>query len=236
MSVFFRYFALAVAAALLSACGVTPGGDFSNDKPQLAPQSQPLTPTKGAAPASSAEQDAALLKVSRSYTSLTDPKSKSYKIGPLDVLDVSVFKVAELSKTIQVSESGSINFPLVGEMQVGGKSPQEVELMLAKALGGKFLQNPQVSVYVKEYNSQRVTVEGAVKKTGVVPIVGGMSLLQAIAQSGGLDELADSDVVVFRMTAGKRLAGRYNISDIKAGGPMIRRWRPGMLLLCRPLT
>ncbi|MGO8952295.1 MAG: polysaccharide biosynthesis/export family protein, partial [Rhodomicrobium sp.] len=64
---------------------------------------------------------------------------------------------------------------------------------------------------------QRITVEGAVKKPGVVPMAGGVSLLQAIAQSGGLDEVAESTAVVFRMANGKRLAVKYDIADIRAG-------------------
>ncbi|MGO8952771.1 MAG: polysaccharide biosynthesis/export family protein, partial [Rhodomicrobium sp.] len=64
---------------------------------------------------------------------------------------------------------------------------------------------------------QRITVEGAVKKPGVVPMAGGVSLLQAIAQSGGLDEVAESTAVVFRMANGKRLAAKYDIANIRAG-------------------
>jgi polysaccharide biosynthesis/export protein len=168
-----------------------------------------------AAPAG-ASQDA-IEKVAQTYTAMSDPKSKAYKIGPLDVLDITVFKVPDLTKTVQVSEAGTINFPLVGEVQAGGRSARELEQDLTKRLGAKYLQNPQITVFVKEYNSQRVTVTGAVKKPGVVPMVGGMTLLQALAQSGGLEETAESTAVVMRVSDGKRLAGRYDVSDIQEG-------------------
>lgn len=164
-----------------------------------------------------ASQQEALEKAVRSYTSVADPHSKAYKIGPRDVLDISVFKVPELSKTVQVSEVGTINYPLVGEIAAGGKTAREIEQELTKKLGAKYLQNPAVTVFVKENNSQRVTVEGAVAKPGVIPMAGGMTLLQAVAQAGGLGATADKTAVVFRMVDGKRLAGKYDISDIRAG-------------------
>ena len=75
----------------------------------------------------------------------------------------------------------------MGEVQVLGKTPQQVERDLTARLGAKYLQNPQVTVYVKEYNSQQVTVEGAVQKPGVFPIKGKTSLLQIIAMANGFD-------------------------------------------------
>lgn len=66
---------------------------------------------------------------------MSEPSSGAYKIGPYDVLDVSVFKVAELSKTVQVSEAGTINLPLTGEMQAGGRTAREVERELTGTLG-----------------------------------------------------------------------------------------------------
>lgn len=148
---------------------------------------------------------------------MSEPSSGAYKIGPYDVLDVSVFKVAELSKTVQSSEAGTINLPLIGEMQAGGRTAREVERELTGTLGAKYLQNPQITVFVKEYNSQRVTIEGAVKKPGVFPIQGRMTLLQAIATAQGLGEFADSTVVVFRQQQGKRSAAHFDVSSIRDG-------------------
>lgn len=148
---------------------------------------------------------------------VTTPGAAAYKIGPQDVIEISVFKVPELSKASQVSEAGTVNLPLVGEVVVAGKTAREFEKDLTRQLGTKYLQKPQVTVFVKEYNSQRITVEGAVKKPGVLPIQGTMSLLQAVALSQGLEEMSDDTVLVFRNSNGVRKAARFDVSDIRTG-------------------
>lgn len=150
-------------------------------------------------------------------TATAGPGAAGYKIGPLDVLDISVFKVPELSKSVQVADGGTINLPLVGEIRAGGMTAQEVERDLTARLGAKYLQKPQVTVYVKEYNSQRVTVEGAVKKQGIYPIKGKNSLMQVIAMAEGLDTKSDSTVVVVRYIDGKRSAAKFDINSIRSG-------------------
>jgi polysaccharide biosynthesis/export protein len=159
-----------------------------------------------------------LTRVADKFISASSPGNSAYRIGPLDVLDISVFKVPELSKSVQVADSGSINLPLVGEIQASGKTAQDIERDLTAILGTKYLRNPQVTVYVKEYNSQRVTIEGAVKKPGVYPIKGKTSLLQVIAMAESPDkESASSTVVVFRTVDGKRSAARFDIDEIRHG-------------------
>jgi polysaccharide biosynthesis/export protein len=209
-------------AALVSACGASTfngssaqNGQFAvvNSSPAAARQ-QDNSAGNGAV---TDDQPSALRKVALTYSSLSDPTSKAYKIGPLDILDISVFKVPDLSKTIQVSESGTINYPLLGEVPVSGKTAREVEQELSKKLGAKYLQKPQITVFIKEHNSQRVTIEGAVKKPGVYPVAGGLSLLQLIAQSGGFDQDAEENVLLFRQLDGKRAVAKYDLSDIRAG-------------------
>jgi polysaccharide export outer membrane protein len=148
---------------------------------------------------------------------VTTPGTSAYKIGPQDVIEISVFKVPELSKAAQVSEAGTVNLPLVGEVIVAGKTAREFEQRLTQQLGAKYLQKPQVTVFVKEYNSQRITVEGAVKRPGVLPIQGTMSLLQAVAMSQGLEETSDDTVLVFRNANGVRQAARFDVSEIRTG-------------------
>jgi polysaccharide biosynthesis/export protein len=129
-----------------------------------------------------------------------------------------VFKVPDLAKTVQVNEDGSINYPLIGEVPAAGKTAHELEQDLTAKLGAKFLRNPQVTVLIKEYNSQRVTVEGSVKTSGVYSIKGNTSLMQVIAMAGDVDSATDSgDVVVFRTISGARSAARFDIDSIKAG-------------------
>lgn len=145
------------------------------------------------------------------------PGSAVYHIGPFDVLEINVFKVPDLSKTVQVSEDGRFSYPLVGDVQASGRTASQIEKDLARQLGDKYLRNPQVSVFVKEYNSQRVTVDGAVKNPGVFPMKGQMGLIQAIALSGGLDQLAEGTVIIFRQIDGKQAAARFSLNDVRQG-------------------
>ena len=133
-----------------------------------------------------------------------------------------MFKVPELSRSVQVADSGTINLPLVGEVPAAGKTAQELERDLTKKLGAKYLQSPQVTVFVKEYNSQRVTIEGAVKKPGVYPIRGKTSLLQFIATAEGLSDDAQSEVVVFRKATASACAGKFDVEEIRAAVPRTR--------------
>lgn len=156
--------------------------------------------------------------VADGFVAVTTPGNTAYKIGPEDVLDVSVFKVPELSRSVQVADGGTVNLPLVGEIAAAGKTSRDIERDLTQKLGAKYLQSPQVTVYVKEYNSQRVTVEGSVKKPGVYPIRGKSSLLQMIANAGGFEETADqSAVIIMRQSGGKRFAGKFDLDAIRKG-------------------
>jgi polysaccharide export outer membrane protein len=141
----------------------------------------------------------------------------AYRIGVFDVLDISVFQVPELTKSVQVADSGTINLPLVGEVRVAGRTAQEVERDLTAKLGAEYLQNPQVTVFVKEYNSQNVTISGAIKKPGVYPIRGKATLAQLVALAGDFDAGSDSTVLILREQGGKRMAGKYDVSAIRQG-------------------
>ena len=94
---------------------------------------------------------------------------------------------------------------------------QQMERSLASRLGAKYLQNPQVTVIVKEYNSQRVTISGEIKRPGVYPLKGKTSLLQLVAMAGGFQESSNSTVLVLRQSDGKRSAAKFDVSDIQKG-------------------
>lgn len=205
----------AAAALLVAACSAS--SSIIADGPLQGPGDISAAAKDVPALATSDGAQEGVKKVAASLSAAADPANKAYKVGPLDVLDITVFKVPELSKTVQVSEAGTMNFPLIGEFRAAGKTAREIEQEMAKALGGKYLQNPQITVFVKEHNSQRVTVEGAVKKPGVYPIAGNLSLLQVVALSGGLEDTSDHTAVLFRQVNGKRMAGRYDISRIRDG-------------------
>lgn len=150
---------------------------------------------------------------SGAYEGATD-----YRIGAQDLLEITVFGVQELSRAVRVNSNGQVTLPLIGGVMAGGKTIPELELELASRYSEGLLQNPQVSVFVKEYTSQRVTVEGAVKSPGIYPITGRTSLLQAIALANGLDELADlRGVLLFRQVDGQRMAAGFDLAAVRRG-------------------
>lgn len=156
--------------------------------------------------------------------SVSAPQSGAYRLGPLDVIEISVFEVPELTKTLQVDAGGMISLPLIGPVAAGGRTIGDIEREIAQRLEKDYLQSPQVSVFVKDYTSQRITVEGAVNSPGVFPISGRMTLLQAIAMAKGPDRTADeSGVIVFRtgavsMTgAQSKTAAVFDLEPIRSG-------------------
>jgi len=142
-----------------------------------------------------------------------------YRVGAQDLLEISVFGVKDLEKEVRVNSNGQISLPLIGGVMAGGKTIPELEAELARKYAYGFLQNPQASVFVKEYTSQRITLEGAINKPGIYPITGKTTLLQAIAIGGGLnDQLADlGGVVVMRYVGGKRMAAVYDLRQVRRG-------------------
>jgi polysaccharide export outer membrane protein len=122
---------------------------------------------------------------------------KEYKIGPKDLLEITVFERPELSQTVRVSEDGSISLPF-GNIRAEGLTKEELEKKLAQVLDEKWLKNPRVTVFIREYQSQRVSVIGAVGKPGIYELIGRVSLLEIISQAGGLTDRASSELYVLR--------------------------------------
>jgi polysaccharide export outer membrane protein len=172
-----------------------------------------------APPAEAPRKSAKLLREVRALEGkAATPGGEGYRIGAQDVLEISVYQAPDLTKTVQVAESGTINLPLVGDVKAGGVTARELEQELKTRYGARYLRNPQVSVFVREYNSQRVTVEGAVERPGVYPYRGQLTLVQLMATAGGLKDVADGrEVMVFRTSTGKREAARFDVDEIKAG-------------------
>lgn len=141
-----------------------------------------------------------------------------YRIGPQDLIEISVFQVADLNRTVRLNSAGQISLPLIGAVKAGGKTVQELEAEIAGLLSARYLQNPQVSVFVKEFASQRVTLEGAVKNPGIYPLTGKTTLIQAVAMAQGLDPLANPQgVVIFRMIEGKKMGAVFDLAAIRSG-------------------
>lgn len=148
------------------------------------------------------------------------PSMEDYRIGSQDLLELQVFGVADLNRTVRVNSRGSISLPLIGMVQAAGLTSEQLETSLAERLAKSYLQNPQVSVFIKEYTSQRVTVEGAVKKPGVFPLKGRTTLLQALATAEGLTSVADANgVKIFRADpqTGNRATLVFDLEKIRLG-------------------
>jgi len=141
-----------------------------------------------------------------------------YRVGPQDVLDIAVYQMAELTRQLRVNSKGMISLPLLGPIQAAGKTVPELEAEITQLLADDYLQDPQVTLYVREYTSQRVTVEGAVAKPGIYALSGRTSLLQAIVVAGGITEEANPrGILIFRVTDGKRMAAVFDLREIRGG-------------------
>ncbi len=145
--------------------------------------------------------------------------ASDYRVGPDDTLDISVFQIAELTRTVRVDSSGRILLPLLGSMQAAGRTPDELSGDIASALKASYMKDPQVTVAVKEAQSQRVTVDGAVLQPGVYPLTGRTTLLQAVSLAKGPDpKLANiKRVAVFRNVGGTRKGAFYDLAMVRSG-------------------
>ena len=164
-------------------------------------------------------------KVVSVQTDLPEPTARdmgrnlvAYRLGPTDVIQVSVLNADELGREGQVDGAGMFTLPLVGTIQAGGLTPQEMSAVIADRLRGRYLKDPQVSVTVVEARSNTVTIDGAVTQPGVYPVVGEMTLQRAIATARGLNRIAKADrVVVFRTVDGERMAAMFDLNEVRAG-------------------
>ena len=121
-----------------------------------------------------------------------------YKVGRQDLLEIKVFDLDELNQTVRVADDGSITVPLLGRLQVAGLTKGELEALIARLLEERFVRDPQVTIFVKEYESKKVAVSGAVKKPGTYEMLGEKTLLEMISQAGGLDAEPGKQIYIFR--------------------------------------
>jgi polysaccharide export outer membrane protein len=122
-----------------------------------------------------------------------------YRVASRDQLSVQVYGQDDLTRTVRVSENGTITLPLIGEIPVAGLSPREIETTLEKALSPAYLRNPRVTVAVSEYQGHQISVIGAVNQPGAFPFRSNqVSLLQALSEAHGVRENADRVAYVVR--------------------------------------
>jgi polysaccharide export outer membrane protein len=143
----------------------------------------------------------------------------TYKIGPLDTLQIDVFQVPDLSRAVQVDGSGMILLPLVGQMPAAGRSVAQLSSDISEALAKTYVKDPLVTVTVKDSQSQRVTVDGAVNQPGIFPLSGPTTLMQAVALAHGPDsKLANlHKVAIFRNFGAQRMVAIYDLAAIRSG-------------------
>lgn len=143
---------------------------------------------------------------------------RPYLIGPFDSISIEVFGIPELNRSAQVDSEGRISMSLLGSLQVAGLSPAELARLVEDRMRAAHVRDPQVTVNVTGSLSQTVTVDGQVKRAGIYPIQGRMTLMRAVARAEGLGEDARDDyVVVFRRVGDKDMAALYDLRAIRSG-------------------
>jgi polysaccharide export outer membrane protein len=156
-----------------------------------------------------------------------------YIIGPQDVLSIAVFDQPDLGGKYAVELDGGFTFPLIGRVTAGGLTTQQVEEALKKKLQDGYFKNPQVTVSVDQYRSQRVFVTGEVRNPGAYALTGDMTLIEAIAKAGSTLQTASDEVIVVRGgkdatgaitpdAAGNRDIQKFNLEDLQSGAESVK--------------
>ncbi|HSM85966.1 MAG TPA: polysaccharide biosynthesis/export family protein [Candidatus Limnocylindrales bacterium] len=144
-------------------------------------------------------------------------KPGEYKVGEADVLRVNVWKEPEVSQTVVVRTDGSISLPLINEVRVSGLTPVQAQDMIADKLKA-YLTNPQVTVTVTEIHSKRAFITGEVARPGGYSLNVETSVLQLIAQAGGLTPFAKKgDIVVLRYENGQQRRLKFEYNEVIKG-------------------
>jgi polysaccharide export outer membrane protein len=135
-------------------------------------------------------------------STLAAQSAADYVIGPQDVLTVQVFDQPDLGGKFTVEADGTFTFPLVGRIKAGGLTLRRFEIDLHGKLADGYFRNPQVTVAVEQYRSQRVFVMGEVRQPGPVALTGGMTLIEAMSRAGSTLPSASGEVAIVRAAAG----------------------------------
>lgn len=142
-----------------------------------------------------------------------------YKIAPMDTLTIRVFGMPDLTGDYQVDLLGNVSMPLIGDVSATNLTPAQLDQVITKKYSVKYLENPDVTVGVKSSAGHIVTVDGAVRRGGSFPVVGPMTLMQAVALAGGADEATANmrRVAIFRTIQGQRQAAAFDLLSIQHG-------------------
>ncbi len=143
-------------------------------------------------------------------------KVNEYRIGAKDLLEITVFELPELNQTVRVSEDGSIALTLLGKVEAAGLTAQELETRLAALLDQQYTKSAHVTVFIREY--QKVSVLGAVGQPGQFELIGPTTLLEVIAQAGGMTAQAMNELYIYRQGAdGRESIISVRLDDLASG-------------------
>ena len=184
-----------------------------------APASSPVAVTATAAAVSTAPT-ATALALTAPVTNIENAiivSSKDYRIGPEDLLDISVWKNPELSRTVPVRPDGKVSLPLVNDIQAAGLTPTDLREQLTKKLS-EYIPSPEVAVIVREVHSVKVAVVGSVKTPGRYELKSPATVLEVIALAQGLTDFASRDqIVILRQNNGTTKRIPFNYRKVAAG-------------------
>jgi len=130
--------------------------------------------------------------------SISEFQADESRIGPDDLLDISVFEASEMNCTVRVSTSGDFSFPMLGPLRAAGLTPEQLESVLEELLRRSYIKDPHVRVFVRELHSHSVSVVGAVKMPGVFQIQGTKPVLELLSMAQGLSDDAGDTVLITR--------------------------------------
>lgn len=140
-----------------------------------------------------------------------------YVIGPDDILTIVFWREKELSGDVPVRPDGRISLPLLNDVEAAGLTPEQLRLRLTKA-ADEFLEEPTVTVMVKQINSRKVFITGQISKPGPYPLMGPTTVIQLIAMAGGVLEYAkEKNIIITRSEKGKSVSLRFNYDEFKQG-------------------
>ena len=141
----------------------------------------------------------------------------SYIIGPDDVLSVLFWRDKDMSYDVVVRPDGKISLPLVNDIQAGGLTPGQLRDNV-NTIARRFLEEPSVTVVVKQINSRKLFITGQVEKPGPYPMSGTTTVLQLISMAGGLKEFTDGKrILIMRTKDGKQTGRMFNYREVTSG-------------------
>jgi polysaccharide export outer membrane protein len=165
---------------------------LAQQKPAAAPNASAAVPTGAALPA-------------------------DYVIGPEDILAIVFWREKDLSAEVAVRPDGRISLPLINDIEAVGLTPEQLRERVTEA-AGKLLEDPNVTVIVKEIRSRKVFITGQVGKPGPYPLTAPTTVMQLITMAGGVLEYAnDKNISILRTENGKQVGIRFNYDEVKKG-------------------